>query len=416
MTLRGFLQKKDRIKDDGISSANSNTQHQRQQHPERSYEQEPFPQAPDPPPPHPEFKFIRTDTVSEERIHPPSLEDTNLQSDPSSHAHPFHPNSQSQSQCQFESQSTTTSSPSTTSRKRFSRFRRHSNVSSAASGENSPNNDRSPSRSEKDERPLSQRLHLNRSSRAASTSSGLLPADLPQIGPDTGDAQELEAQWEKRATVLVQGTLTGIGVRSVSPQPQGDIQQQKEGDESIQEAIRLHETGQLIESTRMFGKLADPNGANNALSQVLYGLALRHGWGCTPNPDKAVTYISAAAANSALIEAEALRAGIKKGGAAKGELVLAIYELANCFRNGWGVAKDSVAARHYYETAANLGDTDAMNEAAWCFLEGFGGKKDRAPVLVRLNPSWIYHWPSALHNTLRKQRELLPIKSFGYSS
>lgn len=57
--------------------------------------------------------------------------------------------------------------------------------------------------------------------------------------------------------------------------------------------------------------------------------------------------------------------------------MLAMYELANCFRNGWGVAKDPVAARHYYETAANLGDTDAMNEAAWCFLEGFGGKKDR---------------------------------------
>ena len=29
-------------------------------------------------------------------------------------------------------------------------------------------------------------------------------------------------------------------------------------------------------STKMFGKLADPNGANNALSQVLYGLALRY--------------------------------------------------------------------------------------------------------------------------------------------
>ena len=26
----------------------------------------------------------------------------------------------------------------------------------------------------------------------------------------------------------------------------------------------------------MFGQLADPNGANNALSQVLYGLALRY--------------------------------------------------------------------------------------------------------------------------------------------
>lgn len=31
----------------------------------------------------------------------------------------------------------------------------------------------------------------------------------------------------------------------------------------------------LETSTRMFGRLADPNGADNALSQVLYGLALR---------------------------------------------------------------------------------------------------------------------------------------------
>lgn len=57
--------------------------------------------------------------------------------------------------------------------------------------------------------------------------------------------------------------------------------------------------------------------------------------------------------------------------------MLAIYELANCFRNGWGVQKDAAAARQYYETAANLGDSDAMNEAGWCYLEGFGGKKDK---------------------------------------
>jgi hypothetical protein len=31
----------------------------------------------------------------------------------------------------------------------------------------------------------------------------------------------------------------------------------------------------LEASTRMFKKLADPNGENHALSQVLYGLALR---------------------------------------------------------------------------------------------------------------------------------------------
>lgn len=36
---------------------------------------------------------------------------------------------------------------------------------------------------------------------------------------------------------------------------------------------------------------------------------------------------------------------MKKGGAAKGELVLAIFELANCFRHGWGVSVDKVAAK-----------------------------------------------------------------------
>lgn len=106
-------------------------------------------------------------------------------------------------------------------------------------------------------------------------------------------------------------------------------------------------------------------------------LTNRHGWGCPPNPNQAITYLSAAASNSASIESEALQAGVKKGGAAKGELILAIFELANCFRNGWGVDKDPVAARQYFETAANLGDTDALNDTAWCYLEGFGGRKDK---------------------------------------
>lgn len=39
-----------------------------------------------------------------------------------------------------------------------------------------------------------------------------------------------------------------------------------------------------------------------------------------------------------------------------GELVLAIFELGNCYRHGWGCAVDKAAARQYYETAANLGE------------------------------------------------------------
>ena len=99
----------------------------------------------------------------------------------------------------------------------------------------------------------------------------------------------------------------------------------------------MHETGELTKATEMFGRLGDPNGANNALSQVLYGLALRHGWGVEKDESKAVMFLSAAASNSGAIEEEALKAGMKKGGQAKGELTLAIFGLANCFRNGWCV-------------------------------------------------------------------------------
>lgn len=72
---------------------------------------------------------------------------------------------------------------------------------------------------------------------------------------------------------------------------------------------------------------------------------IRHGWGCTPDPIEAIKFLSAAASNAALIEDQALKSGMKKGGAAKGELVLAIFELANCFRHGWGVQIDKLAAK-----------------------------------------------------------------------
>lgn len=95
---------------------------------------------------------------------------------------------------------------------------------------------------------------------------------------------------------------------------------------------------------------------------------------------------------------------MKKGGAAKGELTLAIFELANCFRNGWGVQKDPVAAKQYYETAANMGDTDAMNEAAWCYLEGFGCRKDKvgqAPRFDRALDAHVLHatYSESFHET-----------------
>ncbi|KAL1965809.1 hypothetical protein VTN77DRAFT_5130 [Rasamsonia byssochlamydoides] len=327
MLLKGILQKKDKLDD------------RSGQPPSSTYSAQ-------------EIRFIRSDTHTEEAISPPIFDDDRREQSSSS------------------------------SRRRGSFLHRHPHSPGV-----------SPTR-EKGEGLISNLLHVDRQSPRSSSSISLnIPSDLPPIETENGDPEEREAQWEKRATTLIQGDPRLASPTSpLSPRGRlevGTPEQRRsrsrsnsrvsdpEGDVTIQEAIRLHEAGELERSTQMFGVLADPNGANNALGQVLYGLALRHGWGCTPDPAKAVTYLSAAASNSASVEAEALQAGMKKGGAAKGELVLAIFELANCFRNGWGVKKDPVAARQYYETAANLGDTDAMNEIAWCYLEGFGGKKDK---------------------------------------
>ncbi|KAI8630526.1 HCP-like protein [Xylariaceae sp. FL1651] len=330
----------------------------------------------------PEFTFIRSDTNTHEIIYPPS-----------------HPTGD-----QFLSAHELRPKPSK-ARRSLDVFRPRSRGNSVSSGDGDSN-------AKKDHHRLSHRLGLSRS---ASKTSEYVPEDLPQINvtitPDAPTTEEnkeaYERQWEKRATILASaneerqrsrsrsisaspspsftnlgglndGNGTGGGSPDTSPSKRTNgVVSSREIDRDIQEAIRLHEDGDLERSTQLFGRLADPYGANNPLSQVLYGLALRHGWGCDPDPERAVTYLSAAASNAALVETMALKADLKKGGAAKGELVLSIFELANCFRHGWGITKDPVAAKQYYETAANLGDTDAMNETAWCYLEGFGCKKDK---------------------------------------
>lgn len=155
----------------------------------------------------------------------------------------------------------------------------------------------------KSERRLSDVLHMKHRSRSRSNTaetSTNLPTDLPDapesaVASRTGttesdndnDAREQrEAAWEKRATILAMNNPLRDG-RIVSDTSQGQAQSKSRppsvsisdaaGDVNIQEAIRLHEVGDLARSTDMFEQLANPSGANNALAQVLYGLALRHG-------------------------------------------------------------------------------------------------------------------------------------------
>lgn len=188
----------------------------------------------------PEFTIIRSDTSTQERIYPPSMKSVDN----------LHLAVQEAKEKEKP-------------RRSLDVFR---------SGRARSGSESSQTKKESGARRLSQRLHLKR----APPSSENVPENLPDIV--TTDAQD-ESQWEKRATMLAgQNNRARSNSRPGTPSD-GNKEEHavssQQIDQDIQEAIRLHEEGRLELSTRMFGRLADPQGANNPLSQVLYGLALR---------------------------------------------------------------------------------------------------------------------------------------------
>lgn len=209
----------------------------------------------------PQFTLIRSDTSTQEQVWPPP-------------AAPKEPDA-------FD-QFLSAKEPSK-ARRSLDVFRSGRSRSASASSQSSYGG--SSSNNNKESRRLSHRLHLNRHTVESSES---VPANLPDIeATDPTDKDGAESQWEKRATMLASqndmarsrpSTPTGPGNMRPSGRPRsasaGPVSS-KTIDEDIQEAIRLHEEGNFERSTRIFGRLADPKGANNPLSQVLYGLALR---------------------------------------------------------------------------------------------------------------------------------------------
>lgn len=246
----------------------------------------------------PEFTFIRSDTFSQEVIHPPN-----------------HPG-----QSDDDNDGDSSQPAKTPTKQRLSMAfglsprNRSTSVSSTKSTTKEKEKEHSLRR-ESTTRRLSHRLHLNRNP----SSSEVVPQNLPEIVTTPEDREGAELQWEKRATILARENekhreRPASPVRSTSQRysfetatskdfaqmrvrdeeektpswplkdepvttekvvPEEGVVSTKAIDEDIQEAIRLHEAGDLERSTAMFGRLANPKGANNPLSQVLYGLALR---------------------------------------------------------------------------------------------------------------------------------------------
>ncbi|KAF9985170.1 hypothetical protein BGZ65_011526 [Modicella reniformis] len=242
-------------------------------------------------------------------------------------------------------------------------------------------------------------------------------------------------------------------------------QREAEADAYIQRAIELHENDQLEEATYYFRLAAQ---SENPVGQLMYGLSLRHGWGCNPNPKEAIIYLQRAAAyamselkelipgSSANIKAiqqqqqkgltptspSSSTSGVpplRRMGTmdrrsamltARKELVMALYELGMSFLKGWGVHRDKSAAFNYFKIAADLGDADSQNETAQCFLDGIGTDKNAfeaarycrlaaAQGATQFGNSWIWKEKydqyceqhantAATESAMRKQKELNP--------
>lgn len=272
----------------------------------------------------PEFTFIRTDTHTEERIFPPSTpQDEYLTAKDSFPTAPAATKPR-RSLDVFKSRSRGNSAASANNDTSHNNKEKEA-TAAAGVPPTSPllpqqQQARSPQPQQQTLRPketvgrrLSHRLHIGTSSTPRRTStSEFVPENLPTINlpPDAA-----EPEWEARATALAhqteqarsrsgsvtpsplaekanpyelppldigndRGMIDGTGMTTAAagnePRPTTTRKvSSQQIDADIQEAIRLHEDGQLEQSTVKFGILADPNGANNPLSQVLYGLALR---------------------------------------------------------------------------------------------------------------------------------------------
>ncbi|KAF2836272.1 hypothetical protein M501DRAFT_940131 [Patellaria atrata CBS 101060] len=176
-------------------------------------------------------------------------------------------------------------------------------------------------------------------------------------------------------------------------------------EQHLERGIECHEQGSLQESTYHL-RIAARAGLPTAM--LLYALACRHGWGMRPNPTEGVQWLKQAVdyAQSEVADDEnSTRSGkafdMLEQKSHKAQFALGVYELGQSYMNGWGTQQDKPLALRCFEIAGDLGDTDALAEAGFCYTEGVGCKKDlrKAARLYRAaaergmsmaGNSWIY--------------------------
>lgn len=122
--------------------------------------------------------------------------------------------------------------------------------------------------------------------------------------------------------------------------------------ECLLRGISHHEANRLEESAHWFERAANEQGGC-AVGMLMWGLSLRHAWGVEKD-ERAAFWWLRRAAECAVADMEKATDGVSKEGnnpekerdrkAVQSELVLAVYEVGQCFFHGWGVETDKKMA------------------------------------------------------------------------
>jgi len=140
--------------------------------------------------------------------------------------------------------------------------------------------------------------------------------------------------------------------------------------------ITYHEHDQLAASAHCFERSATLNGGCG-FGMIMWGLTLRHGWGVKRDEKFGFAWVRQAA-DAAVGDLEAaVNDGAVDVNVDKDELVLAIFEVGQCYSKGWGVKEDKKLAFGCFQLAARLGDMDAQQELAFCYTNGKGCRKNK---------------------------------------
>jgi hypothetical protein len=137
------------------------------------------------------------------------------------------------------------------------------------------------------------------------------------------------------------GSAQSLDAHSPAQQPTENLDNPKTPHEFLALGILHHEANRLQASAYCFERAATEDGGCG-VGMLMWGLSLRHAWG-TEKDERAAFGWLRKAADAAVTDLEHAT-GKGERNAVKSELVLAIYEVGQCFFHGWGVETDKKMA------------------------------------------------------------------------